>query len=234
MSHQVSQSAFPNTVTYSNLADDFASRSIGITASQTLFNGNQTANRTRQAESGSCSARETCASPSSRCCSTPQPPIWICCAISHPRPPSQQRRGAHRTAQADPRPLQCRRSHPHRRRPGRIAARGRPLAIACLAIAIRDLAGAIPAHHRRRSRQARARHASRPAVPPNFARRDLARPGAKPVGACRRLWRRRRRAAGEGQRRRALSEPRRPSQRAEGWIRRSPPTSRLPASVVGT
>ncbi len=59
LSHQVSQSAFPNTVTYSNLADDFASRSIGITASQTLYNGNQTANKTRQAESGVMQARET-------------------------------------------------------------------------------------------------------------------------------------------------------------------------------
>ena len=39
-----------------------------------------------------------------------------------PRSQSPQRRGAHRAAQADPRPLQCRRSHPHRRRSGGIAA----------------------------------------------------------------------------------------------------------------
>jgi outer membrane protein len=59
LTHTVTQSTFPNTVTYSSIADDFASRSIGITASQTLYNGNQTANKTRQAESQVTGARET-------------------------------------------------------------------------------------------------------------------------------------------------------------------------------
>jgi outer membrane protein len=59
LSHQISQTTFPNTTTYQNIADDFASRSIGITASQTLYNGNQTANKTRQAESQVMGARET-------------------------------------------------------------------------------------------------------------------------------------------------------------------------------
>ena len=59
LSRTVSQATFPNTVTYSNLADDFASRGVGITATQTLFNGNQTANKTRQAESQVMGARET-------------------------------------------------------------------------------------------------------------------------------------------------------------------------------
>jgi outer membrane protein len=44
---------------YSNIADDFGSRSIGVTATQTLYNGNQTANKTRQAESQVMGARET-------------------------------------------------------------------------------------------------------------------------------------------------------------------------------
>jgi outer membrane protein len=39
--------------------EPFASRTIGATATQTLFNGNQTANRTRQAESQVDGARET-------------------------------------------------------------------------------------------------------------------------------------------------------------------------------
>jgi outer membrane protein len=39
--------------------DDFASRTVGATATQTLFNGFQTANRTRQAESQVEGARET-------------------------------------------------------------------------------------------------------------------------------------------------------------------------------
>jgi outer membrane protein len=55
----VSQSVFPNTTTYNNQAGDFAQRNVGITASQTIFNGFQTANRTRQAESGVMQARET-------------------------------------------------------------------------------------------------------------------------------------------------------------------------------
>ncbi len=59
LSHIISQSTFPNTTTFSNTADDFASRSVGITASQTLYNGNQTANKTRQAESQVMGARET-------------------------------------------------------------------------------------------------------------------------------------------------------------------------------
>ena len=59
LSHVVTQSVFPNTTTYSNIADDFGSRSIGVTATQTLYNGNQTLNKTRQAESQVMGARET-------------------------------------------------------------------------------------------------------------------------------------------------------------------------------
>ena len=49
----------PNTPVYSNLGDDFASRGVGVTASQTIYNGNQTGNKTRQAESQVMAARET-------------------------------------------------------------------------------------------------------------------------------------------------------------------------------
>jgi outer membrane protein len=42
-----------------HFAEDFGSRTVGATASQTLFNGLQTANRTRQAESQVEGARET-------------------------------------------------------------------------------------------------------------------------------------------------------------------------------
>jgi outer membrane protein len=59
LSDTVSQSVSPNSVTYSNLARDFGSRGIGATATQTLYNGLQTANRTRQAESQVMGARET-------------------------------------------------------------------------------------------------------------------------------------------------------------------------------
>jgi len=59
LSRTVTQSVFPKTVTYSHLGDDFASRAIGVTATQTILNGNQTANKTRQAESQVMGARET-------------------------------------------------------------------------------------------------------------------------------------------------------------------------------
>jgi outer membrane protein len=55
----VNQSVFPNTTTYSSIAGKFRSRGVGATATQTLFNGFQTANRTRQAESQVMAARET-------------------------------------------------------------------------------------------------------------------------------------------------------------------------------
>src|SRR5262249_32062153 len=59
LSHSVNQQTFPNTVSYNNVAANFGSRSIAATATQTLYNGFQTANRTRQAESQVMGARET-------------------------------------------------------------------------------------------------------------------------------------------------------------------------------
>jgi outer membrane protein len=59
LSHTLNQSTFPNTVSYTNEAADFGTRGVGATATETLYNGNQTANRTRQAESSVMGARET-------------------------------------------------------------------------------------------------------------------------------------------------------------------------------
>jgi len=59
LSDTVSQAVFPNSVSYSNIARDFGTRGVGATATQTLYNGFQTANRTRQAESQVMGARET-------------------------------------------------------------------------------------------------------------------------------------------------------------------------------
>jgi len=55
----VSQQVFPNSASYSNRAGSFGTRGVGATATQTLYNGFQTANRTRQAESQVMGARET-------------------------------------------------------------------------------------------------------------------------------------------------------------------------------
>jgi outer membrane protein len=59
LSESVNQAVFPNSVSYSNLGRDFGSRGAGVTATQTLFNGFQTANKTRQAESQVMGSRET-------------------------------------------------------------------------------------------------------------------------------------------------------------------------------
>jgi outer membrane protein len=59
LSDTVNQAVFPNSVSYSNIARDFGTRGVGATATQTLYNGFQTANRTRQAESQVMGARET-------------------------------------------------------------------------------------------------------------------------------------------------------------------------------
>jgi outer membrane protein len=59
LSHQVSQQVFPNAVSYTNFATPFVQRGAGVAASQTLYNGNQTANKVRQAESQVMGARET-------------------------------------------------------------------------------------------------------------------------------------------------------------------------------
>ena len=59
LSNSVNQTVYPNSVTYSNLARDLANRGFGATATETLYDGLQTANRTRQAESQVMGARET-------------------------------------------------------------------------------------------------------------------------------------------------------------------------------
>jgi outer membrane protein len=55
----VNQQSFPNTVIYTTIGESLGTRQFGATATQTLFNGFQTANRTRQAESQVAGARET-------------------------------------------------------------------------------------------------------------------------------------------------------------------------------
>jgi outer membrane protein len=59
ISKTVNQQTFPNTVIYGNIGESLGTRGFGATATQTLFNGFQNANRTRQAESQVMGARET-------------------------------------------------------------------------------------------------------------------------------------------------------------------------------
>jgi outer membrane protein len=59
LTHTVNQSNFPATVSYTNFAEPYAQRGFGAAATETLYNGMQTANRVRQAESQVMGARET-------------------------------------------------------------------------------------------------------------------------------------------------------------------------------
>jgi outer membrane protein len=59
LQHTVNQAVFPNTVSYTNFATPYEQRGVAATAAQTLYNGNQTANRVRQAESQVMGARQT-------------------------------------------------------------------------------------------------------------------------------------------------------------------------------
>src|SRR5215813_7448423 len=59
LSKSTSQLAPGGGPTYPRTTLGFATSSVGVTASQTLFNGFQTANRVRQAESNTSAARET-------------------------------------------------------------------------------------------------------------------------------------------------------------------------------
>jgi outer membrane protein len=53
------QQVFPPSVAYSQINESLGTRGFGATATETLYNGFQTANRTRQAESQVMAARET-------------------------------------------------------------------------------------------------------------------------------------------------------------------------------
>jgi outer membrane protein len=59
LTHTINQANFPNTVSYTNYATPFVQRGYGVTAAETLYNGYQTANKVRQAESQVMGARET-------------------------------------------------------------------------------------------------------------------------------------------------------------------------------
>ena len=114
---------------YSTLAGYNSPVQVGITATQTLFNGFQTANRTRQAESQVLAARETLRNSEQTVllnAATAYMNLLRDTAIL-----DLQRRNVEVLAGAtapDARPLQCRRGDPHRRRAVGIAARRRPLA----------------------------------------------------------------------------------------------------------
>jgi outer membrane protein len=114
--------------TYTQLSGNMTPSSLGVTATQTLYNGFQTANRTRQAESQVQAARETLR--------ISEQAVLLSAVIAYMNllrdsailPAAAQRRGVAGTIASDARPLQCRRGDAHRRRAVGIAAGGRALA----------------------------------------------------------------------------------------------------------
>ena len=104
---------------------------VGVTATQTLFNGFQTGNRTRQAEAQVSAARETLAPDRADRAAQCRDRLHERAARHRdPRSAAAQRRGAAGAAAPDPRSLQCRRGDAHRRRAVRIA-RSPPAARRC-------------------------------------------------------------------------------------------------------
>ena len=92
-------------------------RSVGLTVTQTLFNGQQTANKTRAAESQVSGAREALrVLEQTRAAVGRHHLHGLSARLRHRRGSAQQRPRSRTDAEADPRPLQCRRSDAHRRR----------------------------------------------------------------------------------------------------------------------
>ncbi len=104
-----------------------APRTVGVTATQTLFNGNQTANKTRAAESpGLGGARSAARAGADRAAVGRHRLHGLSARRRDRRGAEEQRARARTDAEADQGPLQCRRGHPHRRRAIRSAARRGP------------------------------------------------------------------------------------------------------------
>ena len=100
--------------------------SVGLTVNQTLYNGNQTANRTRAAESQVSGAREALRVLEQTVLLSGRHDLHgLSARFRDRRSSAQQRARARADAEANPRSLQCRRSDAHRRRAIRSAARRR-------------------------------------------------------------------------------------------------------------
>ena len=126
--------------------------------------------------------------------------------LRHRRGSAQQHPRARADAEADPRPLQCRRSDAHRRRAVGGAARRRPDAAADRRIQPDDDALEFPPHHRQRAGAAGAGLAGRSLPAAHAARRGRSQPDRKSERDRRDVRHRRQFSAGQGQRRRAVAD----------------------------
>jgi outer membrane protein len=101
----VNQQTFPNAVVYSTIGESLRTRQFGATATQTLYNGFQTANRTRQEESQVTGARETLRVTEQQVLLDAATAYMNLARPGNPRSQSPQRPSE---TQANPRPLECR------------------------------------------------------------------------------------------------------------------------------
>ena len=149
--------------TYTRLRGHNAPRSVGATVTQNVFNGYQTANRVRAAESQVSSAREGLARAGTDGAAVGRDDLHgLSARRGHRRGSAQQRPRARADAQAGAGPLQRRRSHAHRRGAVGGTARRRPVAAADRRIQPEHDARELPPHHRQRADCARAGHSGGP------------------------------------------------------------------------
>ena len=121
-------------------------------STQTLFNGNQTANKTRAAESQVSGAREGSArARADRAAVGGHDLHGLSARRRHRRGSAQQHPRARADAEADPRPLQCRRGDAHRRRAVGSAACRRQDPATDRRIQPDHDAIELPPHHRQRA-----------------------------------------------------------------------------------
>ena len=112
----IGRSLCPTFPTYDKTQGATTVTSAGLTVNQTLFNGFQTANRTRLAEGQVFSARETLrTTEQTTLLNAVTAYMNLLRDASDPRTPAQQRERARSHAAPDSRSLQCRRGDAHRR-----------------------------------------------------------------------------------------------------------------------
>ncbi len=182
-------------------------RGYGLSVDETVFNGNQTLNSIRQAESQVFGAREQLRNTEQNTLLSGSHRLHgRAGGHGHPRPRQQQRRCVERAAARDARPLHRRRSDAHRRG----ASGGEPVsgpghrAQRCGDLAGRG--GALPSIHRRPADQPCAGEAAREADTENVARGDIDLASRASVDQRVPAWRRRGAIAGEDRGGRALSD----------------------------
>ena len=201
------QGGTANTLVRTSIHGANPPRSVGATVTQTLFNGQQTANRTRAAESQVSGAREALRVLEQTVLLSARHDLHGLSARFRDRRGSEEQRSRARAdAETDARPLQCRRSDAHRRRAVRGAACRRQDAAADGRSQSEHDAVELPPHHRQRAGKPCAGLAGRSLPAGDAARLGRTRPDAKSERHRGDVRHRRQLSPGQGERRRAVAD----------------------------